>query len=218
MNIQQFPRLVTRGSLVAAPLLHLGSALAAASLATGAAAEVASISHHPDRYYTYTLLQLIGTALFVPLLVLLMQLARERAPLTAIVGAGLMQIGALVGVADSGTQLVYWQTAGGDPAQMTALVHRYENAAAANAIFLVGGISLMAGSLLLATALWRARVAPVWAAYCLPLGLIGSIAAQAAGDRPLLIGGSLILLAGLGRIATTREPGRSARTAAASAH
>ncbi len=47
MNIQQFPRLVTRGSLVAAPLLHLGSALTVASLATGAAAEVASISHHP---------------------------------------------------------------------------------------------------------------------------------------------------------------------------
>src|SRR6266516_5479085 len=117
-----------------------------------------------------------------------------------------MQIGALVGVADSGTQLVYWQTAGADPAQMTALVHRYENAAAANAIFMVGGISLMVGSLLLATALWRARVARVWAAYCLPLGLIGSIAAQAAGSRPMLIGGSLVLLAGLGRIATMREP------------
>jgi hypothetical protein len=97
-------------------------------------------------------------------------------------------------------------------------VHRYENAAAANAIFMVGGISLMAGSLLLATALWRTRVAPVWAAYSLPLGLIGSIAAQAAGNRPLLIGGSLVLLAGLGRIATTREPGRSAQAAAASAH
>jgi hypothetical protein len=117
-------RLVTRGSLVAAPLLHLGSALAAASLATGAAGDVASVSHQPDRYYAYTLLQLIGTALFVPLLVLLMQLARERAPPTAIVGAGLMQIAALVGVADSGTQLVYWQTAGGDRAQMTALAHR----------------------------------------------------------------------------------------------
>jgi hypothetical protein len=61
ITIQQLPRLVTRGSLIAAPLTHLTSALAAASLATGAAAEVASITRHPDRYYAYTLLQLIGT-------------------------------------------------------------------------------------------------------------------------------------------------------------
>jgi hypothetical protein len=207
MNAQQLPRLVTRSSLVAAPVCHLASALAAASLATGAAAEFASIAQHPDRYYAYTLLQLIGTALFVPLLVLLMQLARSRAPRFAIVGAGLMQVGALIGVADAGTQLVYWQAAAGDPSQMTALFQRYESAAAANVIFMVGGISLMVGSLLLATALFRARVAPTWAAACLPLGLIASIAAQAAGSRPILIAAALVLLAGLSRIAfERREP------------
>jgi hypothetical protein len=123
----------------------------------------------------------------------------------AILGAGLMQIGALVGVADSGTQLVYWQARTGDPAQMTALFHRYESATGATVVFMVGGISLMAGSLLLATALGRARVAPVWAALCLPLGLIGSIAAQGAGSRPALVAAALVLLAGLGPIAATTE-------------
>jgi hypothetical protein len=213
MTIQALPRLVTRGSLIAAPLTHLASALAAASLATGAMAEVASITRHSDRYYAYTLLQLVGTALFVPLLLELYRRSRGGAQLPAILGAGLMQIGALVGVADSGTQLVYWQTRAGTPAQMTALLHRYESATGANIVFMVGGISLMLGSLLLAAALRRARVAPLWAAVCLPFGLMGSIAAQAAGSRPTLIVAALVLLGGLGRIAL--EPPQRATAAVA---
>jgi hypothetical protein len=75
-----------------------------------------------------------------------------------------MQIGALVGVADSGTQLVYWQTRAGTPAQMTALLHRYEPP-------------------------------------------------RSAGSRPTLIVAALVLLAGLGRIAS--EPPQRATTAVA---
>jgi hypothetical protein len=54
---------------------------------------------------------------------------------------------------------------------------------------------------------------PVWAAVCLPLGLIGSIAAQAAGSRPTLIVAALVLLGGLGRIAL--EPPQHAAAAVA---
>lgn len=203
MTVQQLPSLVTRASLVLAPLTHLASALVTASLATGAAAEVTAIGRHPDRYYLFTLLQLVAAALFVPMLLALLQLTRTRSPFAAIVGTGLMQVGALVAVADAGTQLVYWQTGarGADAAQMAALLHRYESAPAAGAIFMVGGLSLIAGSVLLGFALWRARVVPAPLALCLPAGILGAVAAFAAGSRPLLVGASAVLLAGLGAVA-----------------
>jgi hypothetical protein len=213
MNVQQLPRFVGRASLVLAPLVHLVSTLVVASLASGATAEVAAIGRHPDRYYLFTLLQLIGLVLFVPLVAALMHLTRTRAPLPAVLGAGLMQLGVLVGIADAGTQLVYWQTGtrSADPAQMARLLHRFESAPGANAIFMAGGLSLMAGSIVLGFALWRARVAPVWAALCLPLGLIGTVVAFGAGSRPMLAGASVVLLAGLTVVAIrTRDRASSA--------
>lgn len=217
MTVQQLPRLVTRAALVLAPLCFLGSALAASSLATGDAAQVAAIARHPDRYYLFTLLTLIATVLFVPLLLELMRLARTGAPFAAIVGAGLMQVGTLVGVADAGTQLVEWQTGarGADPAQMAALLHRFDGATGATVVFMVGGLSLIAGTLLLGVALWRARVAPVWAAVCLPLGIVTNVVSYGAGSRLLLAASSLVLLAGLTRIVA--RPGSAVAAAAAEA-
>lgn len=202
MIVQQLPRLAMRVSLVLAPLLWLLSApLAAGATASGDGAAVAEIARHPGRYYLFTVLTLAGTMLLVPALVRVTELARARAPLAAFAGAGLAQLGALVGIADSGTQLVYWQTRGGAPAQMAALLHRYETAPGANAVFMVGGLSLIAGSLLLAYALRRSRLVPFWAAACLPLGTVTNIAAFAAQSRLVLAASSLVLLAGFVRLA-----------------
>jgi hypothetical protein len=217
MTVEQLPRILTRSSLVLAPLVHLASTLVVASLASGAVAEVAAISHHPDRFYLFTLLQLIGLVLFVPLVIALMQLTRERMPLPAILGAGLMEIGVLVGIADAGTQLVYWQAGarGANAAEMAALLHRFESAPGATAIFMIGGLSLMAGSVLVGIALWRARVAPGWAGLCLPVGLIGTVVAFGAGSRPMLVGASVVLVVGLSRVALVREAAPSSTAAVA---
>src|SRR5207253_1894456 len=109
---------------------------------------------------------------------------------------GLLQLGAFVALIDSATQLVYWKmgSAGADPAQMVALLHRYENAPAASVIFMVGALGLVAGSLLLAVALIRTRIAPLWVGALLPLGMVANIAAFVASSRPLLIGSSVALL------------------------
>jgi hypothetical protein len=220
MSVQQLPQAVRRTSLVLAPVLHLVAALAAVSLATGAAAEVRTISRAPGRFYLFTVLLLIGTALFIPAVIELMHRARDRAPFAAIFGAGLMQLGVVAGIADSGTGLVYWQLAshGASAAHVTAQVQRFESATGATVIFMIGGLSLMVGSILLGVALARTRVVPVWAAICLPLGLISSVVANASGSRPMLVAASLILLAGLGRVAARRAPARSrAGVAAATA-
>lgn len=206
MTVQQLPRLATRAALALAPLLWLLAApFAAGAMANGDAASVAAIAGQPGRYYLFTLLTLVGTMLVVPALVRLTELARARSPLAAFLGGGLAQLGALVGIADSGTQLVYWQTRGGNPAQMAALLHRYEDAPGANLVFMIGGLSLIAGSLLLALALVRSHLVPLWAAACLPLGMITNVVSFAAESRTLLAASSAILLAGFVRIAAEGE-------------
>ena len=206
MNSQRLPALVSRSSLVLAPALVLASVVAMPTAASGAADQIAAIGDHPGRWYAFTLLSLVSSALFVPALLALMQLGRDRAPFASIIGAGLCAVGTFVAVADSGTQLVYWQMARGDRGEMVALAQRYEHAAGATAFFTVGGLAFMVGALLLGIGLVRARALPVWAAACIPTGIIVNIVGFASGSRTLLIASGVILVAGFGRAAVLSRP------------
>ena len=203
MRIQQLPALANRVALVAVPLFFLFSGLAIPALKSGDSAQLALIAAHPTAWYLFTLFSIIGALLLVPAAVALMTLTREGAPRTAILGGGLLQLGAFVALIDSATQLVYWKmgSPAADRTQMAALLHRYENAPAASVIFMVGALALVAGSMLLAVALTRTRTAPLWTGVLLPLGMVANIAAFVASSRPLLIGSSLVLLVPLGFVA-----------------
>ena len=205
MNSQRLPELVNRSSLVLAPTLVLASVVAMPTAASSAADQITAIGAHPGRWYAFTLLSLVSSALFVPALIALLELGRQEAPFRTIVGVGLCAVGAFVAVADSGTQLVYWQMAHGDRAAMLALAHRYEHAAGATAFFTVGGFAFIIGAVLLGLGLGRARVLPVWAAACIPLGIIVNIVGFASGSRPLLIASGIILMLGFGRAAGTAQ-------------
>jgi hypothetical protein len=200
MRIQHLPALANRIALVAAPLFFLFSGLAVPALKNGESDQLSLIAAHPNGWYMFTLFSILGSLFLVPAAVALMTLTRDGAPRTAILGGGLLQLGAFVALIDSATQLVYWKmgSPAADRAQMIALLHRYENAPAASVIFMVGALALVAGSVLLALALTRARTAPLWIGVLLPLGVVANIAAFVASSRPLLIGSSLVLLVPLG--------------------
>jgi hypothetical protein len=213
MDPNRLPTLVNRGSLVLAPLLVFASVLAMPTAASAAADQIAAIGVHPGRWYAFTVLSLVSSVLFVPALLALLERTRDRAPLASLVGTGLAALGAFVAVADSGTQFVYWQMGTGDRAQMLALAHRYEHAAAANAIFQVGGLAFAAGAILLGLALARTHAAPLWSAACFPLGIAVNIVGYAASNRPLLIASGILLIASLARIAATPDtPAAAAAT------
>jgi Domain of unknown function (DUF4386) len=205
MRIRRLPELSNRVALVAAPLFFLFSGLAIPALKSGDAAQLTLIATHPTAWYLFTLFSILGSLFLVPAAVALMTLTRDETPRTAIFGGGLLQLGAFVALIDSATQLVYWKmgSPASDRAQMAALLHRYENAPGASVIFMIGALALVAGSLLLAVALTRSRVAPLWAAVLLPLGMIANIAAFVASSRPLLIGSSVALLVALGVVAVS---------------
>jgi hypothetical protein len=203
MWIRQLPTLANRVALVGAPLFFLFSGLAVPALKSGDDAQLALIAAHPAAWYLFTLFSVVGSLLLVPAAAALMNATRERAPKSAIVGGGLLQLGAYVALIDSATQLVYWKMGRplADRAAMTALLHRYENAPAASIIFMLGAVALVIGSVLLAVALTRTRTAPLWAGLLLPLGMVTNVAAFVAGSRPLLIGSSVALLVPLALVA-----------------
>jgi hypothetical protein len=195
-----------RFSLIGAPLLTLAGALVSPPIESDTAAQIAVIGDHPAAWYWSNLLGLAGVMLFVPALLGLMRLARVSRLGEA--GGALAVFGTLVAIGDAATQLLIWQMGDGDHAQMAALLDRYDNAAGAALVFTVGGLALIAGSVLLAVAL-RGTV-PTWAAAGLPAGLIVNIAGYAAASTAILSLSGVILLAALGRIALGERVGSRA--------
>lgn len=208
MRIRHLPTLANRVALVAAPLFFLFSGLAIPALKSGDNAQLALIAAHPTGWYLFTLFSIVGSIFLVPAAAALMKVTREGAPRSAIVGGGLLQLGAYVALIDSATQLVYWKMGRpvADHAAMASLLHRYENAPAASIIFMVGALALVVGSILLAVALTRTRTAPLWAGVLLALGMAANIAAFVGSSRPLLIGSSVALLVSLGFVALSGGP------------
>jgi hypothetical protein len=207
MHLEKLPAGVNRLSLVAAPSLFVLSGFVVPALKNGDVAQVAMISAHPDAWYAFTILSLLGSALLVPAALALMHATGARSA-ASVLGGGFLCVGGLVALADSATQLVYWQMGArsADPTQMAALLHRYENAPGASIIFVVGAIALVVGTVLLAFALRRTRVAPLWAAVLIPVGMVANLAAFVGSSKVLLIVSSVVLLAGMGRIALTSRP------------
>jgi hypothetical protein len=192
-------------AMILAPLLGLASAVIAPPLKSGAGAKLAEIARHQDRWYLYALLITISSWLLVPAVLGLIGLVSERAPRLSLIGGALALLGVLVAIGDGTVELMYWQmgAAGVDRAQMAALADRYENAAGSSLPFVIGGLALIAGLVLLAIALWRTGAAPVWAAAGIPAGVVLNIVALSSSSGALVIASNVVLLATLGRIGRT---------------
>jgi hypothetical protein len=205
-------RRATGLAMILTPILWLASAIVAPQFASDAGAQLAVVAQHPDRWYLFALLTLVGAMLLVPALMGVIGLLRERAPLAGYVGGTLAVIGTLVAIGDSTEQLVIWQMGApqADHAQMTALLTRLDDAAGLAAIFTLGGLALLAGTVTLAVGLVRARVAPLWAAACLPLAMLVNIAGFVAASRSIVAASCVILLAAFAPLVTNRPAGRLA--------
>jgi hypothetical protein len=104
---------------------------------------------------------------------------------------------------------------------MTALAERYEDTAGSSLIYTVGGLATLAGTLLLAVALWRTHVVPRWASASIPVAVVANVAGFSAASSALLVASYVLLLAAFGRIALiisrgdpTDHPSNVIRTAA----
>jgi hypothetical protein len=205
-------RRTTGLAMILAPIAWLAAAIVAPQLQSDEGAQLAVIAQHPDRWYWFALLTLVGAMLLVPALMGVIGLLRERAPLAGYVGGSLAVLGMLVAIGDSLEQLVIWQmgATGADHAQMTALLTRLDDAAGLVSIFTFGALALIAGTVILAIGLIRARVVPAWAAVCLPIAMLVNVVGFAAASRSIVAASCVILLTGFARLVAERPAGRLA--------
>jgi hypothetical protein len=199
----RIPTYVNGASLVLAPLLGLAAACSLPALRNTRGEEIAAIAQAPGRFYLYAICILLSSYLMVPAFFGIMGLLRPRHPRWAYLAGGLAQFGLLVAIGDAATELMYWQMGArsADPAQMVALADRYEDAAGSSLIYAVGGLAVLAGTVLTAVALWRSRVVPRWTAVAIVVGALGNIGGFASASLPTLVASYLVLMAAFWRIA-----------------
>jgi hypothetical protein len=202
---KSLPRVAVAGSLVAAPLALLVSSLASPPLGGDEATELANVAAHRNGMYAFALFSVIGCALVVPAFVGIMNLLRDRSPWLGYLGGGLACIGAFVAVGDSTLSLAEWEMAapGMNRTSMTTLLHGLDATPGLANFFNVGGLGIVLGSLLAGIGLWRAQVAPRWAAAALPAATILNIVGFAAASVPLLVASCLLLLVAFAPLAVT---------------
>jgi hypothetical protein len=202
-------------SMILVPIVFFASALVAPPFESDDGAQLSVIAQHPDRWYWFALLTLVGSMLIVPALIGIVSLLRERAPLAAYVGGTLAVLGALVSIGDSLEQLIIWQmgAGGADHAAMTALLARLDNATGLETIFNVGGLAVVLGPVILAIGLIRARIVPWWSAVCLPIAMVVNIVGFGAQSRTILAVSCVILLGAFAPLAAALS-GREERHSA----
>jgi hypothetical protein len=200
---QQLPRTAAAASLITAPLLGLVAACAWPPLRAGERAQITAISAQPGRWYIFSLFLLLSTIMLVPAVLALMRLLGHTRPVWALTAGCLAQLGILIGVFDSATQLMFWQMAapGASLSQMAALATRYNAAPGVALIFMIGGVATLCGMLLLSAGLWREHAIPAWTAIALAVAMIANIAGLSANSLPITIASYSLLLAAFGRIA-----------------
>jgi len=149
--------------LIATPLVGLGSALITPRATGGMRDELATIAEHTGRWLLGEFLNLISFFLFMLAALAIVQLLRHRAVVLGHVGGGLVMLGAffhgsIIGFALVEVPLV---ESGGARDRMVEFANQmYEHTAFMMILFPF--LSFFLGWLLLAVALWRARVAPLW--------------------------------------------------------
>jgi hypothetical protein len=201
-NTQGLPTTAVRLSLVLAPLFALASALVAPALKSDEGAQLDVIAQHPDRWYWFTLLLLIGSILLVPALLGIAALVRQRSRRLGDLGGGLAVLGAVIAIGDVMSQFVSWQMVaqGADHAQMAGLLERFDTAAGVGLVFTVGGLAVLIGTVLLTIGLIRSRVAPAWAAVGLTVAVVVNIAGFTAASNAVVAVSWALLLAAMGYI------------------
>lgn len=211
------PRWFNATALVLAPATGLIAAVAVPGLSTTTRGELDVIAAHPERFHVYAVGILVSSYLLVPAFFGLMELVRERSPRWAYLAGGLAQIGMVVAVGDAAVESMYWKMGSAtDLGPMAALSERYD--AGTGAIYALGGLAVVVGTVSLGVVLWRTRVVPRWVALGLAVSMVLNVVGFAAASQPALVASYVVMLAALARAALVLiERDADARVAGAGA-
>ncbi len=185
--------------LIAAPLVGLMSALITPRFTGGMGEELAAISEHKGRWLVGEALNLITFFLFMLAALGTLHLLRHRSVVLGHMGGGLVLLGAFFHGAIIGFALVEVPLveSGGARDRMVEFANgMYESTAFTMILFPF--LSFFVGWILLAIALWRARVAPIWVSVTLGVAPLSEFFGPEAVSPELMFALFLIGLGYLG--------------------
>jgi hypothetical protein len=168
--------------LIAAPLVGLLSALLTPQFTGELEQELVAISQYTERWLVSGFLNLITFFLFMIAVLGIVSLLRHRSVILGHVGSGLVMLGAFFHGAIIGFSLVEVPLveSAGTLDSWTAFANQmYENSAFI--MILLPFLSFFIGWILLAVALWRARVVPLWIAAT----IVGAVLSEFFGPEQL---------------------------------
>ncbi len=189
---RRFSRSLAAVGLFLGPLLFFLGTLVDPAWGDDEAAYLDAVAGAPGRYLLAGALWTIGSLLFIPGVLGVMKLMRGKGITLGQVGAGLMAMGLILfssNLAFYSADVVLAQFA--DRPAAAALSEAIEADAVGSGFFMVtflGGIVL--GSILLAVALFRRRIVPVWS----PALLVASTVLGFFGETQMLSALSLLIL------------------------
>jgi hypothetical protein len=195
-----FRKMVAGTCMMLAPLLFLVGVIVLPELKTDEAAQLAVVRDDTDAFFVAQVFMLASLVLFVPALLGLMHMLREREAAFGHIGGGLALLGTLSAVGGTAIGFVVWQMASGNPDQMTALLTRLNETAGVWIPFLVLNFGISLGLIVLAYGLLRARAVAPWMAAVVAIGGVCSVLSFPIAANWLAIVGAAFLFVGFGSI------------------
>ena len=136
----------TRRALLAAacittPVFGMVAALTTPALSGDPASQLLEVADAPGHFHLYAVSILISSLLLVPAVFALTTLVRPARPWAALIAGTITQIGNLVAIGDSASELVFWQLGahGGDAGPVVAVVESYATTPGVQMIYNIGG-------------------------------------------------------------------------------
>ncbi len=200
-----FRKTVAGACMILASLLFLVAVIVHPEMDTDNAAQLAIVRDNMDAWYISNLLLFASLVLFVPAVLGLMHMLREREAAFGHLGGGLTLLGIVSAAGAVGIAMVVWQMAapGADQAQMTALLDRVTDTAGTAIPFLWLNLCVGVGIALVALGLYRARAVQSWTAAFLAIGgVCATIAFPLASELLAIVGGAFLFVS-LGAIGRT---------------
>ena len=199
-DAHRFRKTIAGLCMIGAPILFLASSLIVPGFDSDESAFAGLIAGDADAWNTAQVLALGGWALFMCAVLGLMHMLRERGTREGHLGGAVALIGTVAALAQCGYGLALGELAKGSAESTAALMTSVnDNALTMVALFIVP-LGVTIGGVVLAWALYRHHMVPVWIA----AGIGGSAILYAVGaftfSQELYIAASAVLLVGSGAL------------------
>ena len=202
-DARNFGRTLTGLLLIAAPaLLLISSIIDPSTDHSDKVKELNAVAAHKGAYLLSGVLFLVGGLLIVAMGIGIMRLFRgPRGVTLGQVSGALLALGGMVTIGWYALGVAEYEMVnhtGLDRHALATYLHKADNASPMLPLFLMFMIGIVLGTILLAVANWRVRLAPVWASIAI---VVGGVAGAFVNGKAASVATFAILMLGLAAIA-----------------